>query len=201
VLSVVGERRVAGTAGMLSAGERIAIFRPSLAEPELRAYAPDGSAAVIVAIEPVRDERVRFTVTRVSIAGDTLLHRGYFAPPRRVAAQQRDSILRAVAADLGGGAADAEALRVAREHVIVPAVEPAVSDVVVAGDARIWLRREALAAPQSWLVLDARGEIETACTLPAGVRLLAAEAGRLWGSVEDALGVPYVVRMRWRLGS
>ena len=150
-------------------------------------------ASLAIAREP--DAAGTFTVSRVSHRGDTLFHRRYTYPPRRVAPAHRDSLLDHFAATMfqrAGARARAEA----EKHVSIPDHQPPVTGVLADRAGRTWLRREDLRSRQRWLILDARGEIEGLVEMDTRIELEFVSGDVVWGIVEDELEVPYIVRYR-----
>ena len=77
----------------------------------------------------------------------------------------------------------------------MPPTQPPVTELHIGHDGSIWLRREmTVGAASDWLVLSPEGEVVGTVALPANLKILAAEQGRLWGVETDELDVPYIVR-------
>lgn len=192
--------RVAGMMAAVNYGRGVSVFVQPLADRTLQEYAPDGSRLALVDMDTrgsgADAERV-FTVTMLSHTGQQQYRQAFRYRAKPVETDSRDSLL-AVYADnfTPGNPRASDRLALAREHVAIPALQPPVSDVLVSGDGSVWLRREEIAAPDRWAVLDAQGRHIANVTAPARARLLTATGSFAFGSIEDELGVPYIVRYR-----
>jgi len=87
-----------------------------------------------------------------------------------------------------------------RRAIHRPKTLPAVSDLLIGRDDRIWLRRTDARRPEvdTWMLIDADGGFVQDVEAPAGALLLRASSSHVWGVVRDADGVPSVVRYRIR---
>jgi hypothetical protein len=106
------------------------------------ALSPAGDALAIVSRDPPRrGEPARFTVTRVTLGGDTVFQRAWNVPAVPIRRSWIDSIFRVRAqAGLARFPQLSEAL--ARAEIPGPEFYPAISEVVLGTDGSTWLRRE-----------------------------------------------------------
>jgi hypothetical protein len=69
--------------------------------------------------------------------------------------------------------------------------------MVLGRDGSFWLRGNPVEGDLvPWFVLDSDGNPVGQVTLPAGVRVMAADRSAVWGTETDALNVSYLVRYR-----
>lgn len=158
--------------------------------------ASDGRS--LVAVErpaPQSGERARFTILRIGLNGDTLVHRSVEYTPIPLEAAARDRVYRELATRLSRIAAvtAAEMERQIRADLSAPAYHVPVTDLVTGRDGTIWLRREEVAGDSvAWEVYDQAGDLRGRLRLPAGLRVYRAQTERIWGVVTDSLDVPFV---------
>jgi hypothetical protein len=98
---------------------------------------------------------------------------------------------------LAGRATFDQAARWARAGLYLPAYHPPVSAVVIGADGQIWLRGEELGEPVvEWRILSGTGDVIGTVELPSGFTMLFARGRQVWGTENDELDVPYIVRYR-----
>lgn len=83
-----------------------------------------------------------------------------------------------------------------RDGFMVPRHLPPVQEVVAGADGSIWMRRARNMNDGLWLVLNADGQPIFNVELPTDFDLQQATADEVWGTMEDELDVPYIVRFR-----
>jgi hypothetical protein len=139
-----------------------------------------------------------FGITLTGAGGDTLYSRRYDYVPVPVATTVIDSIVAERANVVAGAFEDPrEAAPFVRSAMFLPAYFPPVSTVRFGDGGELWVRREDLSGrDQTWMVLDASGELIADATLPAGLEVMVIRGDRLWGVVTGEFGEPYVVRYR-----
>ncbi len=145
---------------------------------------PDGRWVALVA-RPADGNAVRVRVRRPggAVAYDRTLETASLPlPPEEVRATAKR-----LADEILPGATDAEAL--VRAALFVPRHRPSVTDAVAGRDGTLWLRREDTgAASVRWTVLAADGTVAGEVNVPASLRILEAERGRVWGFQTDGAG-------------
>ena len=160
---------------------------------------------VVIVERPIATDAARgeFRVTKRTLAGDTVYSRAFRYVPTRLPAALPDSLAAEFAkrpsslppsmAATWPAAGRAEEL--ARASLFVPEFFPPVTDVVVGRDGTVWLQRDGAGGEsRDWWVIDERGRAIASVRLPAGLRVLAAERERVWGTETDEMDVPYIVR-------
>ena len=163
------------------------------------AILPDCTGILVV---DVRQDDPAIIIVEISERGDTVWSRTHPFSPVSIPSRQ----LEAVRADLaemvlkarGPGAATAAAARhMVDQALYVPPFLPAVTDLVVAEDGDVLLRREPPrdGDPQRW-TLFSNGEAVADLAIPDGVFVRAASDRVLWGILLDEWSVQYVVRLR-----
>ena len=174
-----------------------------LSDAELVRHSPSSSDIVRVRRTPAGTAGLEaFRVSRVTFAGDTLFSREYPYAARPVERALVDSLVQAFMDFVAEGAEESpevwtpvRAGELARASLYVPPTQPPVTELHIGHDGSIWLRREmTVGAASDWLVLSPEGEVVGTVALPANLKILAAEQGRLWGVETDELDVPYIVR-------
>lgn len=197
ILATVATKRLEEAATSVAAGNRVFLFmQPLINLHTLHDYAPDGSAMVVVETSEPRSERGSFIVTRQTSDRDTVFHRSYSYDARPIPSEVRDSIYHSYAASFGIEPF-ARAMRVAREHVVVPEVAPPIEAVLADTRGRTWLMRNM--APENHanlIILSPSGRIAAMASLPKGVTPMHVSDTYLWGVEHDPLGVPYLIRYR-----
>lgn len=171
---------------------------------DLVSIAPDGSTVVVVE-RPMAEESgsASFRITKFFADGQIAFQRDYdFQPmplPRRDALSRIDGFADSFI-ESGRLPDTGAARRQFRQAFYVPEFWPPVQEVKVGMDGSIWLRREVRPGENGprWHVLNSDGRPRGEVHLPPGVRLLQARDPYVWGTVEDDLGVPYLVRHRLR---
>jgi hypothetical protein len=115
-----------------------------------------------------------------------------------VSAGMRDSVYSSLVRDVVDQFPSRDdALRSAREAVPPTEYLPAIIRVVMGSDSTVWLQlRPRGGHDQEWIVLDKGGEVIGKVRLPREVRIATATRGNIWGTVPDADGVTFLVRLR-----
>jgi len=187
----VADRRATPSTAVTN-GSGISIFRQPFVFDDVRTYAPDGSALVVIT-QP-EEEPHRFVVTRISASGDTVFSRTFRYRPARLPSSVRDSITTVFTKAFGSGSTGT---RAARQNVRIPEFLPPVSTVFMSDDDNTWIQREkAGLAVTQWMVLDNRGNWIATLNGAANVTLLAARGNTVWGTTVTADGLPIVIRYR-----
>jgi hypothetical protein len=128
-----------------------------------------------------------FSVSRLSLDGDTLATRSFTYRAREIPPQLVDSLANAFASDFmrtreGRGATGAQMRVRARESLYVPPAMPAVSAILLGHDGSVWLRRESDGAHVvDWWVLSPDLAPRAVVGLPAAFNALAADSTNVWG--------------------
>jgi hypothetical protein len=154
-----------------------------------------------------RAEPSSYSVTALTLAGDTIFAREFSYDPKPIELALVDSLVREFGASVSrslvpGAATREQAEAWARNDLYLPAFHPPVSRMVIGRDGSIWLRGEALGEQRvEWRVLSPEGEPVGTVDLPARLRVIFVQGDRLWGSDSDELDVPYIVRYRLRRDS
>lgn len=187
---------------LLAGGRRVYTFQP-LDDDPLYAVASDGLSLILVDRQAATgsEAQFQFRVSKIAIGGDTVLSRCYGYEPKPVTDALVDSLVaRRVyrrSPSLRAGAR--EYARAVREAFYRPDNLPPVTQVVTGGDGTIWLRRENLGQRSTrWDVLNEGGRPRALLTLPSQLKLFQAEGLFIWGTEQDSLDVPYIVRYRIR---
>ncbi|MGD2153530.1 MAG: 6-bladed beta-propeller [Gemmatimonadales bacterium] len=174
-------------------------IRQRFSDAPLVDLAPDGSELVVV------DRRVdardpTYTVTALSPAGDTILHRGYRYSPVPFDQEAQESwIAEFVERRRRLGLLTPTLERALRRAVYVPEHTVPVTALVAGRDGTTWLRGpETDPGLASWTVLGTDGTKLASIDIPTGVRVYQADRNFIWGIEHDTLDVPYVVRLRVR---
>jgi hypothetical protein len=156
--------------------------------------ARDGSGVVVVH-RSGGNGRVR--IVRIGSAGDTIFDRFLRFAPQRVSSAVIDSAVNELAAQ-GPPSRDPELRSKIRRALYLPSSLPTVTEVIIAGDSTIWLRREMTwESTVRWTVLSSRGEELYDLDLPTRLRVSAATRTTIWGVLPDTNDAPNVVRFRY----
>lgn len=177
--------------------------RQPFADGPLWSYAW-GERAVVHVEREAADSRedARFTLIKLSFAGDTIFSREVAYEPIPVQPAEVDSLL----ADRAVSVAEWRPMNVtegrarawAEETFYEPSFRTPVEDLVVGRDGSIWIKETTLAETARWLVFDGGGGPVGRVELPTAFELMEADGERLWGMETDELDVPYLVRFRIR---
>lgn len=199
VESEVVSLKVKGMMAAVDYGNGVGMFVQPLAARTIYDFSADGSLVATVDAsegnvgggrEPI------FTVRLFSHLGIEEYRKSFRYRAKPVRREARDSILRAYSGFFSSGNSKGKSLELAERHVTIPAEEPPVSDVLVTGEGWVWLRREEIGARSQWVVLDRAGRHVANVTAPKATRLLTVRGSHAFGTEEDELGIPYVVRYR-----
>ena len=136
------------------------------------------------------------TLTWIGLGGDTLAHRTLPLEPITVLKSVQDSVLdyfaeRAV--QMGAVKTAAAGREYASKQLRIPAVWPLATDMIVAADGNVWIRRAPRGAVVDWVVLDPDGRRIADVTVPGTLRVFSITSTEVWGVRTDAMEVPYVV--------
>lgn len=170
---------------------------------DIVAIAEDRPEMVIVERPIATDPALgTFRVTKLDLDGDTLYSVSFAYQPEPIPEHVVDSVVRWIATPPPNMPPSMRATRpsvergmeVAREALYLPAFLPPVELVVPGRDGATWLQRKSVGVEREWWILDRDGRLHAALTLPARVRVLAAERDRFWAEETGELDVPYIVR-------
>lgn len=167
---------------------------------------------IVIVERPIATTHSRgeFRVTKRALDGDTIYSRAFAYEPAPVPAKLVDSLIDWFVSPPSGlpprmaasWPAPGRREELARASLFLPEYLPPVKEVVVGRDGAIWIQRHGAAgATREWWVVDEDGRAVASVMLPAGLRVLAAERDRVWGTETDELDVPYIVRYEVREGS
>jgi hypothetical protein len=162
----------------------------------LRAPHPHGQSAVIVHQDFADSDNGTFRVRRLAASGEVIYARNYVYAPRRLPADYAESI---------GDRMNFEAAGITPARGVAAVVdafeklglvyEMPVSEVLLARDGSVWLRREDIQLEQiTWWVLNPFGDLVGELRLPRRVRIKYVDGDTVWASDTDELGVDYLVR-------
>lgn len=202
VLDTLLTRDLTGTATVVELDGRRGTLNHPLAPDPLWLSAPDGSFFVLVDRRPPPSaEDAAFRLFKIDPRGDTLVRASVPFRPRVVDEEVRDSIARAVGvrwAERTGLAPERVAEELDRQ-IPWPPFRPAVTQLLVGTDHRLWLRREGPVGDSvRWEVRDDALGPAGHVYLPDALEVKAATADHVYGVVRDVDGVPSVVRYRVR---
>lgn len=171
-----------------------------LTGPSLISADPQGSAFVVVHQHPPNGrESATFRVRKINAAGRVLFARIYHFEPRAVPPTFGDSLIRAGVEVIQAYRPMPDLEATLRRLTRIPRFQPPVTDVLLAVDGSIWLRREDLdLATVTWWILDQRGDLQGQLSLPAKQRIKYVDGDTVWAVEFDSLDVPYAVRYRIR---
>jgi hypothetical protein len=167
------------------------------------AVAPDGSRLAMV------DRQVDsipngYVVTSLSSEGDTLWRRKYKVRPRRPSRAAIDSIIRLQATRLSSGPALTlgHAEQIVKKALFIPDPLPAATFAIFAHNHGLWIRGSDDLAERNvtWAVLDSSGTVLATLSMPEAVRVLDIDGSEVWGTEDDSLGVPRIIRYAIRRG-
>jgi hypothetical protein len=169
----------------------VSSFGPIL-QRSIWGLAPSSGEVVIVhRPAPTSSARSSFRVERFSSNGRAVLDVDIPYTPQEISAATLDSLYSVGINPVFSKTTNEEYVQGIR-HI---RYDVPVTSLVVGRDGTIWLRREALGLRNvQWLILDPQGKQIGQITTPAGLTILEAERGQVWGVITDELEVPYVVR-------
>jgi hypothetical protein len=162
----------------------------------------EGTLTVVYREAPSAAEGARFTLIKRTLSGDTLFAREYSYQPDPLPQEEIDSVLgfnvaRWEEAGIMRGTTAARLREWAERRIYAPPFRPPVSQLVLGRDGSYWLRGNPVERDLvPWFVLDSKGSPVGQVTLPAGVRVMAADRSAVWGTETDELDVSYLVRYR-----
>lgn len=149
---------------------------------------------VVQGPRPVSPKRAFYSVTRLTLDGDTVYHRLLSYRPLRISPRKAGQITETMSAFQGRFRVDR---RLWPEILGLSGFYPPVSAVRLAMDGRLWIRREETEhSLVRWDILDPRGSLECTVELPTRLRVLWIGRNYLWSAEQDQLGVDYLVRLR-----
>ena len=143
---------------------------------------------------------VAMHLLKVTASGDTVVSIDIPYQPKPLLPEIFETVLAELAERLVGSGpfgSTSAAKETIREAVYRPAHLPPASDLVVAQDGRVLIRREDLGEPQTkWDVLSPEGVPVARINMPASARVRFATNTHIWTIELDELDVPYVARYR-----
>ncbi len=148
------------------------------------------------------DTTSRIRITRLDLAGDTVVAREYRYEPRRYPDQLLDSLaLQSYSRSAFQGAPQADAVRRAvRDAMDFHEFQPPILEGIVGSDGTLWLRREQMGGSSDrWLIIGSEGRPRGYLEVLRRSRVAWVGEGSLVLVERDALDVPWVVR--YQLGS
>lgn len=167
-------------------------------------YFEPSSQQLLIVDRPVYqgEGEARFTVTRLSANGDTLLHRSIPYTPEPLPETLVEQVLERLTAQwktqLGTAApGDDDMERMARGALFTPGWFPPVAAAGLGPDGTIWLR-----VPYSgsgrvpWMIFDADGDAVARVPLATSFEFRGGDATTAWGVTTDNQGTPYVTLYR-----
>lgn len=166
-------------------------FQQRLSDAPLWHAAQDGSAIAVVD-RPASSSATRshFIVTILAPDGSTRVQRRIDYAPKPLSRGMRDSVVKITLNPSGR-----PNMQLSADVVYTPSFLPPITEVFVASDKRVWLRREfTLSAVAEWNIFDPELQLIRSIRLPADFSLLAASGDRFWGTRLGPDDVPYLVR-------
>lgn len=175
----------------------------------------DGSAVVFIGDVRPDDEPPTFNLLKISISGDTLLHRAVPYVPLPVTRRERELMRERFAAGVAGDftperlrppwvTQDTERQRrIAREAITFPETHPPVRRILAGTDGSIWLLRQAWPHPEDvWEVYGEGGGLEGSVKIvesrlgdpSSRLHVFQASRSEVWGQRRGEWDVPFVYR-------
>ena len=181
-------------------GAAYAVSDEGLLVTERRAWTGEGEAA--------------FTLTRIGLAGDTIMSVRVPYTPAPLATDRIDSAVVAMTDDMyefmsarQPGLARAALEQRIRDATYKPAYVPPVGETMLDAAGNIWVRRfdpvelDTGEAVNEWWIMDADGAPLARALTPAGLQVRHIGADIVWGVEQDEFEVDYIVRYRLVKGS
>jgi hypothetical protein len=133
-----------------------------------------------------------FSVTRLTIHGDTVVHRAFRYEPKRVTETQRNAMLNPRQRAGAPPEVTAALQRALRQIRYLPPITRAAPG----NDGTVWLARENQGAEvlQEWILIDQANRVAGSVRLPANVAIRVSLPDGFWATETDALDVEYLVR-------
>jgi len=168
-------------------GSRAVAMLPLCPSPMV-AHASDGSTIVIVAATSDDAARGSYTVTALSVNGDTLFSHRVSVPLVRVPSAIRDTLIQ-------GQKRETPAVRALIQGSTVPQLYPPVRRVAVGVNGDIWLnvRVAGDSVLSQWHVFDWRGNGPAVAWLPREAAVFAVERRGMWATEVDYSGIESIV--------
>ena len=138
-----------------------------------------------------------FTLTSVTVSGETLAHRSFEYAPLPLQRQQADSLFAPLARSMDAtfGLQPAAVVEDILAQVQVPGTFPPVIELVPGRDQSVWVGLKTQEHPHgSWLVFDEQLQPVARVTIPLEVRVMRVSERFIWGVTTGSLDVPQVVR-------
>lgn len=166
-------------------------------------FSPGRAELMIVdAPAPISAEPDEYLISWLSLDGDTVDVWEIPYAPIQIPQSTRDSVIdRAVERVTRGPNPLIQSRRAARTGFEsawdLPEYYPPVTEVVLAEDRRVWVRREDLSGPSVWWdLLSSEGAIAARLRLPSELAVRESSASTVWATETDELGVNYLVRFK-----
>ena len=152
----------------------------------LEELSPDGSILVLLSKET---ERPAFRVTALRANGDTVF-------TTEIAFQAAPIPGRVVDSARATRARGTQAQRDAAAKMLIPDTYPPFSRLIVGRDESTWIESFAAGGERFWYVLDNRGIVTGAASVPKNVQLMVVSRSAVWGVETDDDGLQHIVRFR-----
>lgn len=169
-------------------------FQQRLSDTPLWHAAHDGSAIAIVdRPASASGAKSRYTVTIIGPSGVISRQRQIDYIPTALSRSLRETVVRQSINPLG------RSVTLRPEVVFTPAYVPPVSELFLAADGRVWVKREYSTAPTTpWDVLNRELQHIETVNLPTDFKLLEVNGDHLWGTRVGEDDAPIIVRYSMR---
>jgi hypothetical protein len=155
------------------------------------AASPDGRLIVVAKASLEGNDAGTYTVTVVTVEGDTLYHRRYPFSGVEIPRAAADSAIEAMARRLSPANA-----AIYRREASIPPVYPPLRGVVISSDGSVCVRLRDTKDGRPYVLLDAAGALRGEITLPFNSTVAAASANSIWVLEQDENDVQSIVRYR-----
>jgi hypothetical protein len=171
-----------------------------LQDDPIVSHDPGTRTVIVRGAGATSDAPSTFSVTSISVSGDTVFDTSFEYRPIPVSDTYVDRVVESFVAgaqaQLGAGRFE-RALRSA-----LPPFHPPVTQVRFGEDRAIWLRRESDRETEArYWILEPDGSVRGVVTLPSAVRIMWSGIDELVGMELDGLDVPWLIRYRLQRGS
>jgi hypothetical protein len=159
------------------------------------AVSPTGSRMAVVERKVMRSERTEFTISELTLEGDTIHSTAVPYRPVPVPSAVVDSIHASVTA-AATRMLGAEGERAVRGALTLPGYYPPATQARYAEDMSLWIRREDSGGTVAHWEVYVDGHRVARVEVPRDLAVHVIRDHTLWGVEVDEFGVPYVVRYR-----